>query len=154
MDNTNNILNKNSDGINVYSFSQMDNTNNNNDLQLLKTQEEKIKFNAYLQNYRVMKIMFAGFWDESNGIFCDECGAQVNFWENPYGDLVVESYSVYNDLQEEQFNELSEEDKLLYKKCLDCFSYKKITSGKKEFSDCCKIRNTFKFSNGSILKEN
>ncbi len=153
MDNNNNIKN------NIYSFS-LENSNSNSNLNLILSElreqikEDKLKERKQMQNYRVMKIMLAGFWDESNGIFCNECGAQVNFWENPNSDLVVESYSVYNDLQEEQFNELSEEDKLLYKKCLDCFSYKKITSGKKDFSDCCKIRNTFKFSNGSISKEN
>ncbi len=158
MDNTNNNFNINSnplnlnnnDGINVNSFALSNNLTYGNEFnfELAKSQQE------YLRNYRVMQTMLGAFWDESNGIFCNTCGAQVNYWENPNGDLVITSYSVYNDLQEKQYNQLSEKDKLLYNKCTDCFTYKKINSGKPKMNDCCKLRNTFKFTNGSILNEN
>lgn len=128
------------------------------DTQDIIEEAKKKEFREYCKNFNIMRIMRAGFWDDDNAIYCKKCRAQVNYWKNPWGDLMVfveRSFSSCKILSEELYNELKPEDKLLFEKCDDCLIYTKIGSEKKEIKHSCTCKNRiFKFSNGVIQDEN
>ncbi len=108
----------------------------------------------YSKNYKIATIIKSVWWNEDNAIYCNLCFAQVNYWSNPYDYNIfdIDNYHKYNDLLEKQYNNLTENYKLLYKKCKNCYMYRKIDSSKVELKECCEQRHVFEFKNGRIFK--